>query len=429
MADLILNGNVTLTGGGTLNLVNYDRVYGSGILSNFNTIQGYTNSTSYSLGLDQIGITNQATGVINANVSGQTLFVNPNAADGLVNQGVMRASNGGTLYLDGGGGGTFNNSGTIEALTGSALQFNGAVISSGLVDVGSGSLSVTGSYTQTGGTFRLAGGTVTSSTALNFTGGLVDARGTINAAITNSANLQPALGGSGLAVNGSISLLSASKLTFQLGGLTQGSQYGFINVNGTVGLNGQLVVSFVNSFQPNSNNNFTVLTSSSQLSGSFTNVLSGNRVFTSDSSGTFLVTYDGNSVVLSDFEPNLSAPAPVVNGSGHLAATASRNRTAAGVARNSDEPRNVSGAGTAISARGRTPRVAITLQNTNQLQDLMDGPVTTAPNGTVIVHPVPPTATAGKGRVVPPTQVIATRHQNLARNAADRGAIIARREN
>ncbi len=182
--------------------------------------------------------------------------------------------------------------------------------SSGTVDVGADSLSVTGSgtYTQSAGTFRLAGGSVTSATALVFNGGLIDARGTINAAITNGANLQPALGGSGLVVNGNVTLLSSSQLTFQLAGLTQGSQYGFLNVNGTVALNGNLVVSFVDPFQATNNDNFTVL-SSTALSGAFTNVASGGRLTATDNSGTFLVTYSGTTVILSDFQPNGEAPA------------------------------------------------------------------------------------------------------------------------
>ena len=102
-------------------------------------------------------------------------------------------------------------------------------------------------------------------------------------------------------MTGAVSLLATSKLTFQLGGLTQGNQYGFLNVNGSVALNGNLVVSFVNSFQATSKDNFTVL-SSTALSGAFTNVASGTRLATTDGSGTFLVTYNGNTVVLSDFE-------------------------------------------------------------------------------------------------------------------------------
>lgn len=110
----------------------------------------------------------------------------------MVNNGTMQAINGGILLLSGNGGGTFTNNGTIKAVGSSTVQVTGALTSSGLVDIGSGTLSVTGggTYTQTTGTFRQAGGTVTSSTALNFMCGLVDARGTINSAVTNGANLK-----------------------------------------------------------------------------------------------------------------------------------------------------------------------------------------------------------------------------------------------
>ena len=307
--DLLLGSDVTLSGGGTVSLVNADRVRGGGILTNIdNTIQGET-SNSGSLGNNEIGLVNQAGGVISANISGLTLNVDPNSTNGLVNQGTMQAINGGILRLNGNGGGTFTNNGTIKALSGGMLKFEGTVTSSGTVDVGSDTLSISGSgsYAQTAGTFRLAGGTVTSSTALNFNGGLIDARGSINSAITNGGNLQPALGGTGLSVTGAVTLLSTSKLTFQLGGLTQGNQYGFLNANGSVALNGNLVVSFVNSFKAGNEDNFTVL-SATALSGSFTNVASGTRLATTDSSGTFLVTYDGTTVTLSNFQPIGEAP-------------------------------------------------------------------------------------------------------------------------
>ena len=119
-------------------------------------------------------------------------------------------------------------------------------------------------------------------------GGLVDARGTINAAIMNNAMLRPALGGSGLNVTGNISLLSSSQLTFQLGGLTQGTQYGFLNVTGSVGLGGNLVASFVNSFQASNSDSFTVLSSTAALTGRFANVASGDFLAVSDGSGAFL---------------------------------------------------------------------------------------------------------------------------------------------
>ena len=303
--DFVLNGNVTLSGSGVLSLVAADRIRGTGIFTNASTIEGETSNLG-SLGADEIGIVNQAGGVISANVSGLTLIVDPNATDGLVNQGTMQAINGGNLLLSGNGGGTFTNSGTIKA-SGGTLQFDGAVTSSGTVDVGADTLLVTGSYTQSAGTFRLAGGSVTSTPVMNFEGGLVDAWGTINASITNGANLQPALGGTGLTVNGRLALLASSQLTFQLGGLTQGSEYGRLNVNGTLALGGQLVLTFANGFENSVSNtdNFAVLNSFSVgLGGRFTNVAPGDRLDTSDGFGSFQVDYTATRVVLSNFIPN-----------------------------------------------------------------------------------------------------------------------------
>ena len=414
--DLLLGSDVTLSGGGTVSLVNADRVRGGGILTNIdNTIQGET-SNSGSLGNNEIGLVNQAGGVISANISGLTLNVDPNSTNGLVNQGTMQATNGGILRLNGNGGGTFTNNGTIKALSGGMLKFEGTVTSSGTVDVGSDTLSISGSgsYAQTAGTFRLAGGTVTSSTALNFNGGLIDARGSINSAITNGGNLQPALGGTGLSVTGAVSLLSTSKLTFQLGGLTQGNQYGFLNANGSVALNGNLVVSFVNSFKAGNEDNFTVL-SATALSGSFTNVASGTRLATTDSSGTFLVTYDGTHrhpvqfpayrgrSVLSRRDrirrarrrTALGRPRPIRKtkidaespAAPDTSSVAVKNAPAAATSPTTET--NVSPSRTASgktpSAKGRGRPVAITVENSDQLLGLLEGPGATTAKGKVTV--------------------------------------------
>ena len=142
--------------------------------------------------------------------------VDPGASGGLTNQGTMQAINGGILRLNGFGGGTFTNSGTIKATSGGILQFDGTVTSSGTVDVDNNTLTGTGSYTQSAGIFRLAGGTAGTSSPFVFNGGLVDARGTINAAITNSANLQPALGGTGLLIVVSVVVETMKQIEAQL---------------------------------------------------------------------------------------------------------------------------------------------------------------------------------------------------------------------
>ena len=127
--------------------------------------------------------------------------------------------------------------------------------------------------------------------------------GTITAAIQNNAMLRPALAAGRFNRERQRCLLGASQLIFNLGGLTQGSQYGFLNVNGTVSFGGQLVLSFVNGFQTTVSNTdtFTLISSSSAFVGAFTNIASGNRLNTSDGFGSFLVTYNGSSLVLTNF--------------------------------------------------------------------------------------------------------------------------------
>ena len=167
--------------------------------------------------------------------------------------------------------------------------------------------TVTGSYTQTAGTFTPCRRDCDLDLSAEFAGGLVDARGTINAAITNNAKLQAALGGNGLNVNGDITLLTSSQLSFQLGGLTQGNQYGYLNVNGTVAIGGQLVVSFVSGFQNvvSSSDEFTAPERFQRgLGGAFSNVPPGGRLETSDGFGSFQVDYDATRVVLSNFIPS-----------------------------------------------------------------------------------------------------------------------------
>jgi hypothetical protein len=113
--DFILDGNVTLTGNGTVQLSNSsnNRIYGNG--SNSLTID--TNQTV--AGAGQLGINNGGfgfaldnKGTINANQAGGTLQVAPTQT--VTNTGTMEASNGGTLHLLG----SFANTGGLILGTG-----------------------------------------------------------------------------------------------------------------------------------------------------------------------------------------------------------------------------------------------------------------------------------------------------------------------
>ena len=115
--NLTVASDVMLNGGGTVSLVGVAVIEGTNRLTNVdNTIQGQ----GY-IGISKVAITNQ--GLINANLNGKTLIVDPVNVSGMINSGTMEASGGGILSLTGSGGGNFDNTGgIIQALTGSEVQ-------------------------------------------------------------------------------------------------------------------------------------------------------------------------------------------------------------------------------------------------------------------------------------------------------------------
>ena len=125
------------------------------------------------------------------------------------------------------------------------------------------------------------------------------------------------LSGSGT-IGGNLSLAGGSA-TFDvvLAGLTAGTDYGSLVVNGNVTLGGDLDLSFANGFATivTSSEMFDVMTLGSDdvLAGSFADVANGGRIETDDGSGSFLVTYGGgapsaNEIVLSNFQATVPEP-------------------------------------------------------------------------------------------------------------------------
>lgn len=95
-AYLYLTGSTKISGGGTLTLTNSSYIFGTGgaLLENAgNTIQG-----SGFIGANfTIGLQNDAGQIINANVNGGVLYIDP--SQGTVNLGTLEATNGGLLDL------------------------------------------------------------------------------------------------------------------------------------------------------------------------------------------------------------------------------------------------------------------------------------------------------------------------------------------
>ena len=133
--DLILSGNVTLTGGGTVTLDNNgeNRIYGAAaadVLTNVNnTIQG-----SGQIGAGQMGLVNHAT--IDAN---QATALTINTSNGTTNTGTLEATAGANLILVGD---TYTNTGgTILASgSGSVVTLQNPTINGGKLNTASGGL-------------------------------------------------------------------------------------------------------------------------------------------------------------------------------------------------------------------------------------------------------------------------------------------------
>jgi hypothetical protein len=189
VSGLYLTGNTTLSGSGTVTLTSTNNnwtgyIYGAtgAVLTNQSTINGWG-----TIGNGQIQIANASNGVINSNLSGGNITVNPLTSVTSTNAGLMEATNGGTLSMSGG---TWTNTGTIEAQTGSGVNLSSGV-------------SITGGTLESAGT-----GAVTDVSGQNvFLTGLTLA-GTYN--IQN--NSQTEISGT-ITNNGTITLQSAGNVT------------------------------------------------------------------------------------------------------------------------------------------------------------------------------------------------------------------------
>ncbi|MGI9088431.1 MAG: beta strand repeat-containing protein, partial [Chthoniobacterales bacterium] len=409
---VLINGDLNLGAGQIARLQNGAQINGVVTLSGNDSIlaldEASTLNTALTINLDAATTSDLSIEGDNAPTLGANVLVRGagNIGRQLLVGGTNSLTNQGTIVADRTGqtlavrASSFTNQGTARATNGATLSFFNL-------------------FNQTGGSLDNVGSTITSQNALQINGGTLSGYGDINAAITNNATLRPELGGTGLRVTGAVSLLSSSNLVFQLGGLTQGSQYGFLNVTGIVNLGGNLAVTLLGSFLPANNDNFTVLSSTAVLNGAFLNVASGGTLFTSDKSGAFTVTYGGgNSVLLSNFQPvsrsarmplnfgSVTENTPAIIADSPAAAVPQRPVVAQGrgfgnrgaLTPKSDEGGDVPATNVASAARehamGPAP-ARINLQNSDEVQELLNDAEPSA-DGKVFVKTRRASRTAGR---------------------------------
>ena len=131
--DLVVAaGGATLTGGGTVTLSGINPRIVDATGTQTLTIVDHTIQGSGNIGFNTTDFVNQMDGLIDANVDGETLFIDP--AGSFINDGTLRASGGGILELRDAGAVDFDNAGTIEALEDSeVLLTTSARIEGGLL--------------------------------------------------------------------------------------------------------------------------------------------------------------------------------------------------------------------------------------------------------------------------------------------------------
>ena len=148
--------------------------------------------------------------------------------------------------------------------------------------------------------------------------------GTVSGAVSNSGMIAPG-GASGvssaigqLTFNHTLSLTPTSLLHLELGGPGSFDRV----VAASAVLSGTLVVTFTGGFESaiTGADSFTVLstTGATGLTGTFTGLTNGSRVFTHDGFGSFQINYGANSLVLSNFVPIPEPSAYLLLGVGAL---------------------------------------------------------------------------------------------------------------
>jgi hypothetical protein len=260
------------------------------------------------------------------------------------------AQSGGLVSVTGGGGGNFNmgstsgscstiytlsGSGTVSVTNGSTWVVGADTGGTSVTafDMSGGKLFVAGGMSGSQGTgarqaFVWMGGTlaVFTYTATDLTSGTGIVVSASSDTLTNGGGiLAPGdIGSPGLtAITGNYAVASSNAvLAIDLSGTTPASAfqdaattYDRVKVTGSASLGGTLEVTLINNFVPASTGTFTVLSATSAVSGSFTNVAFGSRLTTTDGLGSFLVSNTGNAIILTAF--NQTGPLPsVITGAG-----------------------------------------------------------------------------------------------------------------
>ncbi len=151
----------------------------------------------------------------------------------------------------------FSNAGTVRRSSGTSTStMSIQMTNSATVEIQTGTLNFAIKPEHTG-TFLLNGGTLSFSQTFTLTNGVIRGTGTFSGTLTNSSQVNP---DGILTITGNYVQTGAGSLSIGIGGLTAGTQYDRLVVNGQATLGGTLNLGLLNAFVPAVNDAFQVLT-------------------------------------------------------------------------------------------------------------------------------------------------------------------------
>ncbi len=199
-----------------------------------------------------------------------------------------------------------NNQGNFTLKNNRDLTTAGAFTNSGTVTVQDGTTTMTigaggsASYTQTAGNTVLVNGAMIDASAFNLNGGTLSGNGTIDAPLTTSGStiIGPGASPGALVINGNTILGAGNTLAMEIGGLTPGIEHDLITVNGTLTLDGALMIKFFGGYETalTMGSIFEIVTSNAPVQSMFSNVASGSQIWDFDHHHLFEVWYGASSM-------------------------------------------------------------------------------------------------------------------------------------
>lgn len=180
----------------------------------------------------------------------------------IINQGFIIADQAVALTIDPDNALGLQNSGTLSVTgTGGMTIAAGNFTTSGNVNIAATrQLSRSGAYLQTAGTTTV-NGTLTGASSVQIGGGTLNGGGVVATGVINLGTIAPGDAIGVLSISNGLTETANGIISIEVGGLASGTQYDVLQVTGGgIALDGILKVRFVNGFDPQIGDVFTVMT-------------------------------------------------------------------------------------------------------------------------------------------------------------------------